>query len=608
MTAEQIKSLYTDPVSDSLITIVDEIDSDKIDSAQIDALCDSVVKVMNTASENIPSAKFCKHTKPFWNKELKRLKKIKVIKFHEWVKAGRPRDPGNIFWQAHKSAKKAFSKEIRKVSKQYENDQILTAIQKAEVDRNFFWKMLKKCRKEPGVCVSAVRNQNEKVVYDTDEVLAAWKTHFESICTPKLSEKFDNAHFLEVNESVRSYDSMDDIDDFSKTKIEQEEVLDAVGKLHCRKAPGHDNISAEHIKHAGPILIYVLTFIFNLIMKFEYVPSNMRKGIQVPLYKGKNLCYLNMDNHRGITLLSSFNKVFEMVIWNRIRKWWDNEGIVSSLQGACRRGQSCILTAFLLQETVSCALDNSRNVFVAYYDVSKAFDSVLTNGLFYKLYSMGIKGRLWRILYRAYIGFKCRVRIGGSMSNWYDMGCGIHQGGFLSLVKYTAFINELITQLEKSGLCCDVYGIPSSPPGYADDLATACKSKIKLDMALQIVNDYGNKWRFAFNARKSAVMVYGEGKQENLQNSQNRIFKLGNDRVFERNSYDHVGVKACLFTDDESRVKEKICKGRRALNASAGLGIRKNGLTLKTCSLIYWNIVVPIITFGCEIWYVSERL
>ena len=102
-------------------------------------------------------------------------------------------------------------------------------------------------------------------------------------------------------------------------------------------------------------------------------------------------------------------------------------------------------------------------------------------------------------------------------------------------------------------------------------------------------------------------MVYGEDKRDNIRNSKNRIFKLGTDRVGERTSYDHVGFKACLYKDDEERVKEKICKGRRALNASAGLGIRRNGLTLKTCSLIYWTIVVPIITFGCEVWHISEN-
>ena len=296
-----------------------------------------------------------------------------------------------------------------------------------------------------------------------------------------------------------------------------------------------------------------------------------------------------------------------MVIWNRISGWWKENGIISSLQGACRKGQSCLHTAFLLQETVNETLERHKNAFVAFYDVSKAFDSVWTNGPFHKLYSMGIKGKLWRILYRAYQGFECRVRVGGSMSDWYEMKCGIHQGGFLSLLKYTAFINELITTLEKSGLCCDVYGIPSNPPGYADDLATACNSKYKLDKALKVVNDYGNKWRFKFNARKSAIMVYGESKKDNLRNSEDRIFKLGEERVKEKVSYDHVGVKVCLFKDDESRVKEKICKGRRALNAAAGLGIKKNGLTIKTCSLIFWTIVIPIITFGSEVWDISEN-
>ena len=44
-------------------------------------------------------------------------------------------------------------------------------------------------------------------------------------------------------------------------------------------------------------------------------------------------------------------------------------------------------------------------------------------------------------------------------------------------------------------------------------------------------------------------------------------FKLGNDRVLEKQSYDHVGVKACLYKDDNPRVDEKIVKARRAFNA-----------------------------------------
>ena len=72
--------------------------------------------------------------------------------------------------------------------------------------------------------------------------------------------------------------------------------------------------------------------------------------------------------------------------------------MVSQLQGACRKGQSCVHTSLLLQETVASALETYRHVFVSYFDVSKAFDTVWINGLFYKLYKIGIRGKLWRIM------------------------------------------------------------------------------------------------------------------------------------------------------------------------------------------------------------------
>ena len=182
---------------------------------------------------------------------------------------------------------------------------------------------------------------------------------------------------------------------------------------------------------------------------------------------------------------------------------------------------------------------------------------------------------------------------------------GIHQGGFLSLIKYTAFVNALIVSLQESGLCCGVHSIPTCPPSYADDIATACLGKLRTDRVLDIVSNYGNKWRFNFNAKKSAVLIYGEGKRDHYRNSPDRVFCLGKDRVPERSNYDHVGVKSMIFNDDASQVSEKIAKARRALNATAGLGIRKNGLTMKTCNIIYWSVIIPILTFGSEIWHIS---
>ena len=259
----------------------------------------------------------------------------------------------------------------------------------------------------------------------------------------------------------------------------------------------------------------------------------------------------------------------------------------------------------LLQETVSRALESNGNVFVSYFDVSKAFDTVWTNGLFHKLNDMGITGKTWRILYNGYVDFRCKVRVDNKLSEWYVMRCGIHQGGFLSLMKYTAFINSLLVQLEQSQLCCSVSRILSSPAGYADDLATATTSKQRTDAVHQIVYGYGKKWRFHFTAKKSAVLVYGETKRAHDANSAHRVFKLGPERVPEKSEYDHVGVKSCIF-ETNSRVSEKVSKARRTLNASSGLGVRKNGLSMRACNIIFWSVVVPVLSFGSEIWYLSE--
>ena len=81
---------------------------------------------------------------------------------------------------------------------------------------------------------------------------------------------------------------------------------------------------------------------------------------------------------------------------------------------------------------------------------------------------------------------------------------------------------------------------------------------------------------------------------------------LGDKRVLERTTYDHVGIKACLY-DSNDRVSEKICKGRRAFNACSGVGVRKNGLSMKACNIIFWGIVIPTVTFGSELWALSEK-
>ena len=82
-----------------------------------------------------------------------------------------------------------------------------------------------------------------------------------------------------------------------------------------------DNVTAEHLKNGEPLIPKVLSILYNWIIDLEYIPKNFREGIQTPLHKGKNTSITDPDNFRGITLLNTFSKVFEILIWSRMESW-----------------------------------------------------------------------------------------------------------------------------------------------------------------------------------------------------------------------------------------------------------------------------------------------
>ena len=446
------------------------------------------------------------------------------------------------------------------------------------------------------------------MVQDVDGVLNVWSGHFTRLGTPKHSPKFDSDHYVNVSRTVLRYnEGQEGIDPFLAQPFTTDEVKHAVKALNSGKAPGFDDVTAEHLRYGGSVVIELLSLLYNTIVASEYIPLCCRTGVQVPLYKGKDTCTLDPNNYRGITLLSVFNKVFEVLLWHRLEHWWVTNNIISELQFACKSCRSCVHTAYLLREAVAASLRDHGKCYVAFYDVAKAFDTVWIDGLFYQLWEMGIQGKTWRLLYRCYINFRCCVRIQGHVSGWYHLHCGIHQGGYMSLIKYTAFINSLIITLRNSGLCSKIYRMPGSPVGYADDLATCCRDRRKLERSMSLVCTHGRTWRYDFNAKKSGVLIFDNDITHNRRLPPVAPFHLGEERVPIESNYDHVGVKLCTNANDCSEIEERLAKARRALNAVAGIGIRKNGLNIASCSIIFWTIIVPIATFGAELWILNNK-
>ena len=114
-----------------------------------------------------------------------------------------------------------------------------------------------------------------------------------------------------------------------------------------------------------------------------------------------------------------------------------------------------------------------------------------------------------------------------------------------------------------------------------------------MDQVLKIVYNYSCRWRFYYNAKKSAIMTYGENKREASKNAKYRNFQLGSEKVKEGLEYDHVGIKNCLFNNSTPRTEDRISRGRRAFNAISSIGIKKNGVCINVCTNVFWSIIMP---------------
>ena len=598
---------YEAPLGDSILELMHNINMHDPTPELVEYSVEQLVRMIRHHDQQIPRSRFKRNIKPFWCDELNELKRQKILAYKAWCRGGRPRDPTNVLFINNRVAKRNFRRRIKRISKEYDEKKITEAIKSAEMDRSIFWKILKRERDGPKIRTPSVKNSQGRIVHKIEEILLVWEEHFSTLGTPVQSPNFDNAHYVEVTEKVKTWLKQGDIDDFSRDVITEDEIQKGLNTLNSGKTPGIDGVTKEHLMYAGRRMIEVLCLIFNLIICVEHIPTNFLRAVQIPLYKGKNAPIVEVNNYRGITLLSTLNKLFEIVIWKRLEKWWVESGVLSQLQGACRKGVSCIHTAMLLQETISSFLHQNKKVFVTYLDVSKAFDGVWIDGLFFRLWQIGIRGRTWRLLYKTYVDFKCKARVQGVMSNWYTLRCGIHQGGYLSLMKYLAFINTLLINLEDSGLCCSIGCLNLSPLGYADDVAAASLGKYSTDRILDIAFKHSCKWRYKFNSKKSAVLVYGESINERKSNSLQRVYRLGKEPIKEQSTYEHLGLQNFVSESVNSRLIDKISKGRKALNAASGIGLKPGGLTIHACSILFWAMIVPIITFSCELWVINDN-
>ena len=132
-------------------------------------------------------------------------------------------------------------------------------------------------------------------------------------------------------------------------------------------------------------------------MTILFFPELWKKSNIIPVYKkSKNR---NFENNRSISLLPIFSKVFEKIIFNKMYTFLQDEQLLNPNKSGFRPSDLCINQLLSITHEISQSLDATPplEVRLDFLDISKAFDKVWHEGILYKLNSIGISGKFYKL-------------------------------------------------------------------------------------------------------------------------------------------------------------------------------------------------------------------
>ena len=156
--------------------------------------------------------------------------------------------------------------------------------------------------------------------------------------------------------------------------------------------------------------------------------------------QGRAIIY-NDNNYRGISLRSIVGKVFDRVILIRLQKLAERNYPES--QCGFRVERSTIDMIFSLRQLQEKCREYHMSLYIAFIDLTKAFDLVSRDGLFKVLPKIGCPSKLQSMI-ESFHTDKGTVQINCSFSETFEIRSGVKQGCVLAPMLFGSFFGLLL--------------------------------------------------------------------------------------------------------------------------------------------------------------------
>lgn len=462
---------------------------------------------------------------------------------------------------------------------------------------------MKKAFGPSAIKTAPLKSADGHMIKDRSKQMDRWAEHYQSLYSTET--KVTNTALAKI----RTLPEMEELDEPPSLT----ELSKAIDSLANGKASGSDNIPPEVVKLAkGSSFLEHLHILLLQCWEEGAVPQDMRDAKIITLYKNKGE-RSDCNNYRGISLLSIVGKAYARVMLNRLQIL--AERIYPEAQCGFRAGRSTIDMVFSVRQIQEKCREQRKPLYLAFIDLTKAFDLVSRDGLFSLLKQIGCPPKLLSMVISFHQDMSGTVQFDGSCSEPFPIKNGVKQGCVLAPTLFGIFFSLLLLYAF-DGSEDGVYIHTRSDGGlfnlarlrsmtkvrkvqliellFADDAALATHSEAALQRLINRFAAACTEFGLTISLKKTEVMSQDVSTAPSIS--------IGDHTLEVVNKFTYLGS---TISNNLSLDPELNCRIGKATTAMARLTKRvweNDMLTVKTKMKVYQACVLSTLLYGSEAW------
>jgi hypothetical protein len=234
---------------------------------------------------------------------------------------------------------------------------------------------------------------------------------------------------------------------FAFNYVSPKELELEIMEIPLNKSYGLYSCPARILKCSRYILSNPLSVLINMSVESGIYPDKLKHAKVIPIFKNDD--ETDPSNYRPISLLSIFNRIFEKVMYERLKIFFEIYNILYKNQYGFREKRSTQHAIIDIVNQIQTNMDKNMYTCGIFIDLQKAFDTVNHSILLQKLQHYGIRGIIndW---FSSYLLNRIQTtQIGTVVSDKETMLSGVPQRSVLGPLLFLIYLNDIYNSTDK---------------------------------------------------------------------------------------------------------------------------------------------------------------